>query len=71
MSYYVSCVGTTRRPIPEAPDALLFELATKRVVQDILPTARIVSATMFEGYDDGFDHETRTQAYRKLLTVDV
>jgi hypothetical protein len=71
MSYYVFCAATTRRPISEAPDALLFELATRSVVQDVLPTARIVSAIMFEGYDDGFDQETRAQAYRKLLTVDV
>lgn len=69
MSYYCCC---NSRPIPsisEAPNEVLFELTVERVLEDSLPTAKIISGIAFDGYDPGMTRENREQVFEKLLSM--
>lgn len=69
MSYYVFCSARALPAIPEAPDETLFELEVQRVVEDTLPTARILSGITFEGYDPGMTAESRQAVFQKLRSM--
>ncbi len=67
MSYYVSCITQTLPPMAEAPSETLFELKVERVLEDSLPTARILTGITFEGYDPGMTQENRELVFQRLL----
>ena len=69
MSYYVCCSARPIFSIPEAPSELLFELTVERVLEDSLPTAKIISGIAFEGYDPGMTRENREEVFEKLLSM--
>ena len=67
MSYYVSCSAQSLPPMAEAPSETLFELKVERVLEDFLPTARILTGITFEGYDPGMTQENRELVFQRLL----
>ncbi|MEE8583926.1 MAG: pyridoxamine 5'-phosphate oxidase family protein, partial [Acidobacteriota bacterium] len=69
MSYYVSCSARPLPSIAEAPQECLFALKVERVLEDVLPTASILTGITFEGYDPGMTSENRRQAFGKLQSM--
>ena len=67
MSYYVSCSTRLLPSIAEAPQECLFALRVERVLEDVLPTASILTGITFEGYDPGMTLERL--AFGKLQSM--
>ena len=70
MSYYLFCRAHPLPSLPDAPSETLFGLTVERVVEDAIPTARILTGITFEGYDPGMTQENRQQVYQQLLALD-
>ena len=70
MSYYLFCRARSLPPLPDASRETLFELTVERVVEDAIPTARILTGITFEGYDPGMTQENREQVYQQLVALD-
>ena len=70
MSYYLFCGARPLPPLPDASRETLFELTVERVVEDAIPTARILTGITFEGYDPGMTQENREQVYQQLVALD-
>ena len=69
MSYYVFCTARPLSPLPDAPSETLFELTVKRVLEDSLATARILTGITFEGYDPGMTQENRKIVFQQLVEL--
>ena len=70
MSYYLFCNAHPLPPIPDASRETLFELTVHRVVEDAIPTAKILTGITFEGYDPGMTQENRAQVYQQIVALD-
>jgi hypothetical protein len=69
MSYYIFCRAHSLPSLPDAPSETLFGLTVERVVEDTIPTAKILTGITFEGHDPGMTQENREQVYRQLLAL--
>ncbi len=70
MSYCVFCRALVMPSLPDAPSETLFELTVDRVLEDAIPTPRILTGITFEGYDPGMTEENREQVYQQLVALD-
>ena len=70
MSYYLFCRARPLPSLSDAPSETLFELTVERVLEDAIPTARILTGITFEGYDPGMTQENREQVYQQLVALD-
>ena len=70
MSYYIFCRARPMPSLPDAPSETLFGLTVERVLEDAIPTARILTGITFEGYDPGMTQENRAQVYQQLVALD-
>ena len=69
MSYYVFCKAQALPPLSEAPNETLFELTVQKVLEDSLPSAKILTGITFEGYDPGMSVENRRLVFEKLVEM--
>ncbi|MEE2822715.1 MAG: hypothetical protein VYA53_07000 [Acidobacteriota bacterium] len=70
MSYYLFCRACPLPSLPDASSETLFELTVERVVEDAIPTAKILTGITFEGYDPGMTEENRKDVYQQLIELD-
>ncbi|MEE8348251.1 MAG: hypothetical protein V3R94_01680 [Acidobacteriota bacterium] len=70
MSYFILCRARPLPCLPDAPSESLFELRVDQVLEDTIPTARILTGITFEGNDPGMTDESREQVYQQLVGLD-
>lgn len=66
-SLYVFAQARRVGPLDGAPGETLFEAEVRRVVEDVLATARLTSAVTYEGDDPGRDPTLRRAVFERLL----
>ncbi|MDA2933171.1 hypothetical protein MYX82_02385, partial [Acidobacteria bacterium AH-259-D05] len=69
MSYYLFCSARSLPPLPEAATETLFELTVERVLDDSMPTAKILTGITFEGYDPGMTEDNRVKVFQRLMEM--
>lgn len=69
LSYYVFCFAHPLPALEEAPGQALFELKVDQVLEDLAPTATILTGLTFEGFDPEIPIQDRERAFQKLLSL--
>ena len=69
LSYYVFCFVHPLPALEEASGQALFELKVEQVLEDLVPTATILTGLTFEGFDPGIPTEDRERAFQMLLSL--